>query len=205
MLSALAVDIVKPVAYPAMVAKIYENRDKFTDIETYDKSRNDIYLELAVLAAECGVEEEPFLKTLMLNTAGGQKNGGNGATGALKLCVKHARQRGVHVTPTCAVNGIVCDTSSGWSLDEWKAFLAPLVGWEPASSDPADDPAAHKVALTVRSGTNMVGGLSDDRLPDEAVNALFDDAMKASMGVPADTTCCVLKYATQVVAGKMYF
>ena len=26
------------------------------------RSRNDIYLELAELASECGVEEEPFLK-----------------------------------------------------------------------------------------------------------------------------------------------
>jgi hypothetical protein len=93
--AALAVDMVKPVAYPAMVAKIYENCDKFTDIETYDKSRSDIYQELAVLAVECGVDEEGFLKTLMLNTLGGQKNGGNGATGALKLAVKHARQRGM--------------------------------------------------------------------------------------------------------------
>ena len=80
------------MAYPAMWAKLYEKRENFTDMETYDKSRADIYLELAHLAAECGVEEEPFLKTLMLNTTGGQKNGGNGATGALKLAVKHARQ-----------------------------------------------------------------------------------------------------------------
>lgn len=139
--AALAVDIVKPIAYPAMWAKLFENREAFTDSETYDMSRADIYVALAKLATECGVDEEAFLKTLMLNTSGGQKNGGNGATGALKLAVKHARQvscsdtlvdmhrpaklkrfrslslfilrvqRGIHVSPTCAVNGVVCDTS----------------------------------------------------------------------------------------------
>jgi hypothetical protein len=32
------------------------------------------------------------------------------------------------VSPTTTLNGMVCDTSSGWSLDQWKEFLDPHVG-----------------------------------------------------------------------------
>ena len=42
--------------------------------------------------------------------------------------VKHHRQLGIHVTPTCRVNGITTtDTSSSWSKAEWAAFLDPLL------------------------------------------------------------------------------
>lgn len=39
-------------------------------------------------------------------------------------CVLHSAP----ARPTCRVNGLVVDTSSGWSLEEWQEFLDPLVG-----------------------------------------------------------------------------
>ena len=48
-------------------------------------------------------------------------------TQTLKFHVKLGRQFGVHVSPTATLNGMVCDTSSGWGLDEWRAFLDPHV------------------------------------------------------------------------------
>ena len=59
--------------------------------------------------------------------ASGQRNPGTLVTNELKLQVKFGRQMGVHVSPTTTWNGLVCDTSSGWSADEWAAFLDPLL------------------------------------------------------------------------------
>ena len=57
----------------------------------------------------------------------GQVNSGNAVTKAFKLVVKYHRQRSVHVTPSCAVNGVLCDTSSGWTVLEWQAFLSGVL------------------------------------------------------------------------------
>jgi hypothetical protein len=206
--AALAVQMVKPECYAAMYAQLMEAApEQFNDAATYDKSRTDIYQELAELAVAAGVDHEAFLTVLMLDTSGGQKNSGNSATGALKLVTKHHRQRGIHVTPTCAVNGIICDTSSGWTLAEWQAFLDPLVG--EAEPEPVE---------TVVSAPPLLGGLSRTRsfgglVPageKEQVEALFTAEMKAAMGehvdgVDASTEVAVLKFAAQVVAGKNYF
>lgn len=59
--------------------------------------------------------------------ASGQRNPGTLVTNELKLQVKFGRQMGVHVSPTTTWNGLVCDTSSGWSAVEWAAFLDPLL------------------------------------------------------------------------------
>ena len=59
--------------------------------------------------------------------ASGQRNPGTLVTNELKLQVKFGRQMGVHVSPTTTRNGLVCDTSSGWSAVEWAAFLDPLL------------------------------------------------------------------------------
>lgn len=42
--------------------------------------------------------------------------------------MKWGRQQGVHVTPTCTVNGIITDTSSSWTEDQWRELLDPLFG-----------------------------------------------------------------------------
>ena len=52
---------------------------------------------------------------------------GNACTQELKFHVKLGRQTGIHVSPTTVLNGMVCDTSSGWGLEQWKEFLDPHV------------------------------------------------------------------------------
>lgn len=59
--------------------------------------------------------------------ASGQKNPGTQMCTELKLQIKYGRQLGVHVSPTTTWNGMICDTSSGWSAEEWSAFLDPLI------------------------------------------------------------------------------
>jgi len=96
---------------------------RFFDINTIDKSRSQIYAELVELAGTVGADTAAMAPLLTINTDGGAKNGGSFVLQDIKFHVKLARQNGIHVTPTTMLNGMVCDTSSGWSLEEWKAFL----------------------------------------------------------------------------------
>ena len=70
---------------------------------------------------------EKVRKYARLNKETKDKNGGTLVTQKLKFHVKLGRQLGIHVSPTCCLNGLICDTSSGWTLEEWTAFLDPHV------------------------------------------------------------------------------
>ena len=114
--------------YEKAYQAIFDKREDFIDAITYEKTRTQIYQELAKVVCEaCGFDENQFLDMLKLDTSGGQKNSGNTTTQALKWYVKMHRQRSIHVTPTCAINNMTIDTSSSWGLDEWKKLLDPLV------------------------------------------------------------------------------
>jgi hypothetical protein len=98
--------------------------EKFSDEMTYDKSRRQINEEWANLYREGGFDKDAFLGNLALQGTG---NAGTECTRLMKLYTKQHRQLAIHVTPTTRINGHIVDTSSGWSLDEWKEFLDPLV------------------------------------------------------------------------------
>lgn len=107
---------------------LFAAQTDYFDANTWDKSRAAIYAQLCALAASsAGVSEEKTLALLARMEEGGQLNGGNACTQELKFHVKLGRQTGIHVSPTTLLNGVVCDTSSGWGLDEWKEFLDPHV------------------------------------------------------------------------------
>ena len=110
----------------ALMAK----QTNFFDANTYDKSRIDVYKELAKLAADSveGLSEELVMEKLNRVVAtDGSLNTGNATTQEIKFHVKLGRQTGIHVSPTTTLNGMVCDTSSGWTLEQWKEFLGPHV------------------------------------------------------------------------------
>lgn len=107
---------------------LYAAQTDFFDANTYDKSRAAIYDELAGLAAtSAGVKKEDVMAKLLRVEVEGQLNTGNECTQELKFHVKLGRQTGIHVSPTTLLNGMVCDTSSGWSLDQWQEFLDPHI------------------------------------------------------------------------------
>lgn len=108
-------------------AAVFANQPQFVDVEVYDKSRRQINEELAEIAASVGVDRAAFLQYLQIDTTDGKRNSGNQATRVLKLYTKHHRQLGVHVTPTCRINGIEVNTSSGWTLEQWIELLEPLM------------------------------------------------------------------------------
>ena len=110
-------------------AALFDTATDFYDANTYDKSRSQIYEELAALAqSAAGVPKADLLAKLRRIEKEGELNTGNECTQNLKFFVKLGRQTGIHVSPTTTLNGMVCDTSSGWSLDQWKEFLDPHVG-----------------------------------------------------------------------------
>jgi hypothetical protein len=75
------------------------------------------------------VNAAELTKLLVLQPAdaSGSLNRGTAMTNVLKMCIREGRQSGMHVSPTCLINGLVFDTSSGWKLDDWTALLGPLL------------------------------------------------------------------------------
>ena len=123
---ALAVKQVEPQLYPAVCRALFTAYDaygKFTDDDTWDKSRAQVYEELLDVIASAGARRDLY-PPLLSNTGG---SGGTPMTQALKWAVKYHRVRSVHVTPTVFVNGLEAGlVSSGWTAAEWSAFLEPM-------------------------------------------------------------------------------
>lgn len=89
------------------------------DIQTYEKTRMEIYQELAEIAKECGVDNGDFMRLLVLQTAGGKTNSGNLTGTALKAVVKHHRQ-------VCTLRGVNRGQPVGELL--WRdRFACPLL------------------------------------------------------------------------------
>ena len=93
------------------------------------EERKQVHEECAGLYAACGIQKDRFLEYLSLppEHQRDNKNPGVPATRILKFYTKAARQVSIHVSPTTRINGVTVDTSSGWSLDEWKEFLDPIL------------------------------------------------------------------------------
>ena len=101
--------------------------DFFGPASVWDKSRADLHKTLAALASSsAGVKEEDVLANWR---ASSRRARSTPATRALwsSSSRETRRQTGIHVSPTTTLNGMVCDTSSSWDLEQWRAFLDPHV------------------------------------------------------------------------------
>jgi len=121
---ALAVELVDATKYNTFADKLFKNQQNFFDGQVYEKSRRQLHEELVKLAADdlerC---EKDVLKLLGHNNAGDYSMGKD-VMQMMKFYTKFGRKRGIHVTPTCLVNGIVVDSiSSGWDANKWTQFL----------------------------------------------------------------------------------
>ncbi|CAK9057170.1 unnamed protein product [Durusdinium trenchii] len=100
---------------------LMEQQEDFFDDKVFEKSRQQIYKELAIVAHEQGFDDKKIMARLHLTGLG---NAGNAVTQHLKWATRFHRLRGVHVTPTVFVNGLEAGiVSSDWKPDEWEAFL----------------------------------------------------------------------------------
>uniref|UniRef100_A0A7S4VHI0 Thioredoxin-like fold domain-containing protein n=1 Tax=Alexandrium monilatum TaxID=311494 RepID=A0A7S4VHI0_9DINO len=122
----LAVSTKKPEAAWPYAWAVLDKQESFFDDQVMDKSRKQLYEELASVAEESvGLPKAEVLDVLALQGAG---NAGSQATQLVKWYTKMHRVRGVHVTPTVFVNGTEApQVGSGWSAEEWKAFLEPML------------------------------------------------------------------------------
>jgi protein-disulfide isomerase len=122
----LAVLRLAPEKFWAFSGELFAVQKEFFDISVVNETRNQTYRRLAKVAAKVGVNEEEVYKLLAIPEKVGEDgslNKGNGVTNDLKVVTKMNRLVGVHVTPTVVFDGVVQDTSSGWTLDQWKEFL----------------------------------------------------------------------------------
>eukprot|EP01012_Entosiphon_sulcatum_P004622 TRINITY_DN11879_c0_g1_i1.p1 TRINITY_DN11879_c0_g1~~TRINITY_DN11879_c0_g1_i1.p1 ORF type:complete len:214 (+),score=54.90 TRINITY_DN11879_c0_g1_i1:34-642(+) len=126
--AALAVERLSPEKFYAYSQRLFDNIEKFYDDQTYEKTRSQIYRDLAELAQEVGVDASQVLALLQYKAAEGQHNNGNEITNDLKLFIRYGRQQSIHVSPTVTVNGLIDNNiSSGWPLEEWQKLLKPLL------------------------------------------------------------------------------
>ena len=127
--AALAVEAIDADKYTPFATALFANQAQFFDDTTWDKSRAQIYGELAGLAASAvGVDAGALSAKLARKVVEGAHNTGNEATDTLKFYTKFHRTRGIHVTPTVMVNGVVDDSiSSGWSLEQWTTYLDTML------------------------------------------------------------------------------
>lgn len=146
--AALAVKKVLPGLYLGFIRNVYKtfiNKNKFTDDDTWNKTRIEIYNDLLdCLPSWLENEYKQNVKELLYPSSSiqesredggsgsgssspdnnGNGNSGNGITQELKWACKYHRSRGVHVTPTVFANGIeATQISSSWKADDWNEFL----------------------------------------------------------------------------------
>jgi len=113
--------------------KLFNAQSQFVDKVTFEKSRKEIIEELALIGAECGVDQDAMALLMMpvCNTpgfAGEEVNTGSGVFSDVKWYVKHHRKRGMHVTPTVILNGLEDEAiSSGWTKEQWLDHLGKIL------------------------------------------------------------------------------
>lgn len=120
-----------PEKFWAFSGELFAVQTEFFDINVVNETRNQTYRRLAKVAAKVGVSEDEVYKLLAIPEKAGQDgslNSGNAVTNDLKVITKMNRLIGVHVTPTVVFDGVVQDTSSGWTVDQWKEFFTKNIG-----------------------------------------------------------------------------
>eukprot|EP00967_Tisochrysis_lutea_P096877 scaffold142045_cov34-Tisochrysis_lutea.AAC.1 len=116
----------KYAAFVMSIADAFDNKGMFTDSDTWNKTRAQVYADLIALAAQTLSESEVKKVESMLQPKG-DSHAGNQAMQQMKWITKGHRSRAVHITPTVYVNGVEASiVSSGWSGEQWEKFLTPL-------------------------------------------------------------------------------
>jgi hypothetical protein len=110
-------------------AALFAQQEDWVDEKVLDKTRRQVYEELAQCLAKAGVVSSASLITERLLTASG--NSGNAVGADVKFACRYHRVRGVHMTPTVHINGIPeLNASSSWTVQEWKERIDSLLSSE---------------------------------------------------------------------------
>jgi hypothetical protein len=94
---------------------------------TYELSRNQINLRLAMHVEAVGVSKTEFLNLVSYQVQPNEHNSGNLVTNDFKIHIRVSRHNSIHVSPTVMVNGLIeSRISSSWDLETWKKYLSEL-------------------------------------------------------------------------------
>ncbi|GAA5861381.1 hypothetical protein JCM3774_000230 [Rhodotorula dairenensis] len=104
--------------------KLIDEQEAFHDEPCAIETPNQTRERLADYAEAVGVDRKAFLEAVKV----GKGNSGTSVTSDLKLQIKFHRTRGIHVTPTVALDGLVEPSiSSSFSGDDWRKFIEDKV------------------------------------------------------------------------------
>ncbi|KAF6002663.1 hypothetical protein F1559_001269 [Cyanidiococcus yangmingshanensis] len=107
-------------------AVLFDHQSDWVDENVLDKTRRQVYEELATCLEKAGTVPSASSVLELLLTAPG--NGGNAVGAAVKFACRYHRVRGVHVTPTVHINGIPeLNASSSWTKEDWKDRIDSLL------------------------------------------------------------------------------
>ncbi|KAJ2442267.1 hypothetical protein GGF42_007019, partial [Coemansia sp. RSA 2424] len=105
---------------------LFDHQREYFDEATVEKTRAEIYRQLADLAASVNAidDRQAMLQLLDIQSNAEPRNAGNAVTADLKYHIRLARAKAIHMSPTVVFDGAVDDAvSSSWTLDQWKAWL----------------------------------------------------------------------------------
>ncbi|KAG4302306.1 hypothetical protein PCANB_001478 [Pneumocystis canis] len=130
--AALAVSKLSENQTMKFVSELFEHQEEYFDTALAEESRIETYKRLSVLAKNTvDIDSDKFLELLNVqSTKVGEKgfNVGNKVTSDLKQQIKYSRSKSVHVSPTVAFNGVICDfISSSSTFDELKEWYAKIM------------------------------------------------------------------------------
>ncbi|KAJ3155342.1 hypothetical protein HK101_001562 [Irineochytrium annulatum] len=160
--AAIAVHKIDPSKFYKFATALFDVAETYYDDRTFEKSRLEIYGELAQLAQDSvGIPKGDVLQLLKRKVVEGEHNTGNEVTNLLKVQIKIGRAMGVHVSPTVFWNGLEdSSVSSGWDLEKWKDALRTPPDEMDIASDPVVNPDANSDPSTAVA-TSMLRMLID--------------------------------------------
>ncbi|KAJ2910943.1 hypothetical protein GGI21_000329 [Coemansia aciculifera] len=128
--ASLAVEKLNPSAFVLFSQTLFDHQREFFDEATVEKTRAEMYRQLADLAASVNAidDRQALLQLLDIQpNAEEPRNAGNAVTADLKYHIRLARKMAVHVSPSVAIDGVIDDEfSSSWTLDQWMAKLQQI-------------------------------------------------------------------------------
>jgi protein-disulfide isomerase len=105
---------------------MFDQQEAFFDREVLQQTRPEVSSRLAKLASQSAGVSQATIEQQLALIDGDDPHPGSNIHAELKLYIKQGRSLGIHVSPTALVNGIQADTSSSWTLDQWRDLLDPL-------------------------------------------------------------------------------
>jgi len=121
--AALAVGLLAPEKFWDYSKAVFDTQEQYFDESVVNETRNETYKRLSDLAASAvGIPSDQIFSQLQITTK--VQNNGNKITNDLKLQIREARLRSIHISPTVLLDGIVDNSiSSGWSEQQWQEWL----------------------------------------------------------------------------------